>query len=520
MAMAEGETAPVLGSVAVVGAGASGLAAAYRLRAAGVSVTVYEAENSIGGKLKSVSENGFIWEKGPNTMTENDPSISRMFDDLHLRDKQQFPVEQKKRYIVRNASPTMLPSNPLGFITTGLFSAQAKLKLLTEPFSWKRTKAESNEDESVGAFMERHFGDEIVDYAVDPFVAGTSGSDPSSISIRHSFPELWSLEKNYGSLFVGAIKSGFSKKKKQKLRPVEFEDEDSDFPARTRPRRGGSFSFVGGMQTLANELVSRIGKEKFKLNTFVTGLACNQQGNPSRQSWTVTGLETSGKRSKRSDKTFDAVIMTAPVDDVRAMKVVKDGKPYALDYLPTVIYEPMSVLITMFNKDSVKRALPGFGVLVPSKEQQANGFQTLGTLFSSFMFPDRAPEDQLLFTTFIGGSRNTLLASRSKEELLDITLKDLSRLIGVEGQPTAIRHVYWEKAFPRYSIGYDNVLHSIQKLESDLPGLFYAGNHRGGLAVGKTIVSGLDAAEQVLQYLQGSGGKKVFTMASLEQPVS
>jgi NADPH-dependent 2,4-dienoyl-CoA reductase/sulfur reductase-like enzyme len=79
-----------LGSVAVVGAGASGLAAAYRLKAAGVAVTVFETQNAVGGKIQSFSQNGLIWEKGPNTMAENDPEVSFLIDDLQLREQQQF----------------------------------------------------------------------------------------------------------------------------------------------------------------------------------------------------------------------------------------------------------------------------------------------------------------------------------------------------------------------------------------------------------------------------------------------
>ncbi|GJN27211.1 hypothetical protein PR202_gb15210 [Eleusine coracana subsp. coracana] len=55
-------------SVAVVGAGVSGLAAAYRLRKSGVNVTVFEAGDRAGGKIRSNSEGGFLWDEGANTM--------------------------------------------------------------------------------------------------------------------------------------------------------------------------------------------------------------------------------------------------------------------------------------------------------------------------------------------------------------------------------------------------------------------------------------------------------------------
>uniref|UniRef100_A0A1D1XXQ4 Protoporphyrinogen oxidase, mitochondrial n=1 Tax=Anthurium amnicola TaxID=1678845 RepID=A0A1D1XXQ4_9ARAE len=168
-----------------------------------------------------------------------------------------------------------------------------------------------------------------------------------------------------------------------------------------------------------------------------------------------------------------------------------------------VTYLPLSVLVTSFSKDSVKRPLEGFGVLVPSKEQEG-GLKTLGTLFSSMMFPDRAPSDQYLYTTFIGGSRNRDLAGASLEELKHIVISDLQKLLGVDGQPRFVKHVYWRDAFPLYGHDYSSVLEAIDKMEQNLPGFYYAGNHRNGLSVGKAIASGCRAADLVISYLNSS----------------
>ncbi|KAG6578399.1 Protoporphyrinogen oxidase 2, partial [Cucurbita argyrosperma subsp. sororia] len=162
-----------------------------------------------------------------------------------------------------------------------------------------------------------------------------------------------------------------------------------------------------------------------------------------------------------------------------------------------------SVMITTFRKESVKRPLEGFGVLVPSLEQQ-NGLRTLGTLFSSMMFPNRASNDEYLYTTFIGGGRNRELAKSSTDELKQIVTSDLRQLLGVEGEPTFVNHFYWRKAFPLYGRNYDSVVKAIETMEKSLPGFFYAGNHRDGLSVGKSIASGCKAADLVISYLESS----------------
>nr|GMC52735.1 protoporphyrinogen oxidase 2, chloroplastic/mitochondrial isoform X3 [Ipomoea batatas] len=160
-------------------------------------------------------------------------------------------------------------------------------------------------------------------------------------------------------------------------------------------------------------------------------------------------------------------------------------------------------MITTFKKENVKRPLEGFGVLVPSKEEQ-NGLKTLGTLFSSMMFPDRAPSNVYLYTTFVGGSRNRELAKASRDELKQIVTSDLKQLLGVEGEPQFVNHVYWSKAFPLYGRNYDSVLEAVENMEKNLPGFFYAGNHKGGLSVGKAISSGCSAADLVISYLESS----------------
>ncbi|XP_077227144.1 flavin containing amine oxidoreductase family isoform X2 [Tasmannia lanceolata] len=491
----------------------SGLAAAYKLKSQGLGVTVFEAEERAGGKIKSSSQDGLIWDEGANTMTESEIEVGRLIDNLGLRGKQQLPISQNKRYIVRNGIPELIPSNPVALIKSNFFSAKSKLQIILEPLLWRRSDAKRNFSkvssehlhESVGNFFQRHFGKEVVDYLIDPFVAGTSGGDPESLSMPFAFPELWHLEKRFGSVIVGAIRSKLSGKKEEK-------EEKKGYSGR-RNRQRGSFSFQGGMQTLIDILCKELGNDNLKLKSKVLSLSYNHDGNL-LNNWSISFTTSHPKRKDLSlDQYFDAVIMTAPLCDAKEIKITKRGNPFVLDFLPKVSYLPLSVIITSYKKENVKRPLEGFGVLVPSKEQE-NGFKTLGTLFSSMMFPDRAPSDQYLYTTFIGGSRNRDLAKASLHDLLPVVTSDLRKLLGAEGHPTFVKHVYWSNAFPLYSHDYGTVIKAIDEMEKGLPGFFYAGNHRDGLSVGKAIASGCKAADLVISYLDSSDNK-VFSDTSL-----
>nr|XP_007161757.1 hypothetical protein PHAVU_001G095900g [Phaseolus vulgaris]ESW33751.1 hypothetical protein PHAVU_001G095900g [Phaseolus vulgaris] len=120
--------------VAVIGAGVSGLAAAYKLKSHGLDVTVFEAEGRAGGRLRSVSRDGLIWDEGANTMTESETEVKGLIDALGLQEKQQFPISQHKRYIVKNGAPVLVPTNPAALLKSKLLSAQSKLLEISNIF--------------------------------------------------------------------------------------------------------------------------------------------------------------------------------------------------------------------------------------------------------------------------------------------------------------------------------------------------------------------------------------------------
>ena len=141
--------------------------------------------------------------------------------------------------------------------------------------------------------------------------------------------------------------------------------------------------------------------------------------------------------------------------------------------------------------------LDGFGVLIPKVEN----FQILGTLFSSTLFEGRAPEDKVLLTVFIGGTRQPENAYKSFEDLVDIAVKDLDILLGLNGRPVYESQTFWRKAIPQYQVGYGKYKQELLSLEDQFPGLFFTGNYRNGISVADTIVNSEEITETVKQYL-------------------
>ena len=188
-------------SVAIIGAGITGLTAAFYLKRGGVPVTVYEARARAGGVIQSSRCDGFLAEAGPNTILETSPKISALVRDLNLEPRRIHPNPgAKNRYVVRDKMPFAMPSSQAEFLTTKLFSARAKFALAREPFVPPRG---DGVEESVAEFVLRRLNREFLDRAIDPLVAGIYAGDPEKLSVRHAFPKLLETEQKYGSLLKG-----------------------------------------------------------------------------------------------------------------------------------------------------------------------------------------------------------------------------------------------------------------------------------------------------------------------------
>lgn len=237
-------------SVAVVGAGITGLVAAYELRRQGVNVTLYEASGHAGGAIRTSHTDGFLAEHGPNSFVTSAP-VDALIEQLDLTDDVvEANPKANRRYIVRNGTLQSFPMTPPAMLATRLFSLKAKLRVLLEPLV--RTRA-TDADESVASFVRRRLGHEVLDYAVDPFISGIFAGDTETLSMMHAFPRVFDLERKHGSLSAGLMAT------RGKMPPAPAEVSDTagadlaSAPAGP-PRRARLISFVDGMQTLTDAL--------------------------------------------------------------------------------------------------------------------------------------------------------------------------------------------------------------------------------------------------------------------------
>lgn len=453
--------------VAVLGAGITGLTAAFRLQSSGIPVTLYEASNRVGGVIESVERDGYLAEFGPNTVLETSPVIVDLVKDLGLASRRLYSdPAAERRYIVRGGKPVNLPTSPAAFMTTPLFSFGAKLRLALEPFI---PRSAPEVEESLADFVLRRIGREFLDYAINPFVAGVYAGDPARLSVQQAFPKLHALEQRYGSLIKGQILGARERKRR----------------AEVSKQNAPKFSFEHGLQELVATLRQRL-EGVIRLEHTVTRLG-HREGR-----WKVHVQSATGEQQAE----HSAVLLCAPTYRLATLTIDAPAAP-DLSPLAEVRYPPVTSVVLGFRRQDVAHPLDGFGMLVPAVE----GFRILGTLFSSSMFPKRAPDGHVTLTSYVGGTRAPDLAGLSEAELVRIVTGDLQRILGVRGQPTFSHQVFYPKAIPQYEVGYGRFRTLMDDAERKAPGLFFAGHYRDGISLGDSIVSGARITERIVTFL-------------------
>lgn len=444
----------------VIGGGVSGLSTAYHLTRAGQSVQILEAAERLGGAIGTRQIDGWQFETGPNTLMRS-PDLNVLLSELDLEIEAVTANEMaKKRFVVKNGHPVALPGGPLELLTSPLFGLGDLLHLAREPWIKPATS-----EETIAQFVQRRLGQGFLDWAIDPFVSGVYAGDPQRLSVRAATPKIYALEQEYGSLIRGGL---------AKMKAARQPQADG-----ASPEKKGLISFPAGMGVLISRLADRIhqsGRGQIRIATPVTALTRTADG-----IWLAESTEGTVIKAK-------SVVLAIPAG--AAARLLSPLNPDLADLLAAIEYPPVTSVVLGFDRQQVAHPLNGFGMLIPGREQR----RTLGVLFSSTLFPNRAPEGKVLLTAFIGGRRHPEAAEGDDDALVKRVVADLSPLLGIRGAPTFEQVQRWPQAIPQYELGHLERLQAIEAESRTLPGLYLAGNWRTGIAVGDCLQGGAKLA--------------------------
>ncbi len=443
-------------TVIVIGGGLAGLTVAHRLKQHGVKVQVLELSKAVGGKIGARKVGGEPFDIGANTVLDSNQAIHDLIAELGLQNDMLLASPQADvRWIMKRGKLVALPTSPLAFLTTPLFSLGAKLRLLREPFIGKATR-----EETIAEFATRRFGKEILDYAMNPFLIGTYAAKPEELSARSAFKVLAELEAKYGSVIKGAL----ARAKDAKQHP--------------KPYSGKMLSFSGGFYTVIQKLSATLGAS-------IERSADVQDVQREGTEWRVFYVQQNDMKSL----TATHLIFATPAD-VTASLIQSVDRDLAQS-LSNIPYSPVAQVFLGFTKEEVEQP-KGFGFLVPEKEDR----QILGAVYNSAIFPSRY--QTIAFTVFLGGSRKPELVKYSDGTLIEVATAELQSILNIKARPVVESVAKWERAIPQYRLGHSDILAAVDALEAREKTLAFVGNWRGGISVPDTIAHAEDTAQRLL----------------------
>ena len=470
----------------VVGAGLSGLAAAFDLSRRGVDVDLLEASDRAGGVVGTVERGGFLFETGPNTVQATSEAFRRLCGDLGIAGRLIATTSAAdERYLFLDGRLQKLPSSPPAFLLSPVLSVRARIQVATELFrKWHPPEPGASgtpaaNEPTMEAFVRERLGPEATRILAGSFVRGVYAAELTDLGARSAFPRMWKACEEHGGLIRGLFAAG------RKRLP--------ELPGPPAPKTA-LLSFPHGLQELVDALQRSLG-DRMRTRAPVESIAREGTG------WKV---RIRGGESRVGDHVVLAI--PAPVAANLLESVASGDVP--LDSLRRIRHASVTLVHLGLERAQVPSLPRGFGYLVPPPTPGAAGSgstagtgavpRALGTIFASNLFPGRAPEGCVAVSSFYSSAD---VGNLDDQGLAGIACEDLARGLRETRAPVARVHEVrrWKDVIPRYAPGHAERMETLARSSrSALPGLHWAGSYVAGVSVEQVIARGRAVAAEIL----------------------
>lgn len=439
-----------MATVAVVGGGITGLACAHFLNERGLDTVVCEASDRVGGKLHTGSIGGVPVELGADSFLPRDDLPIELCRAVGLSLDTVSPVVFGAYVYLRGelrrvpeGFPYGIPVRPWDARRAGLLSFGGALQVVSEGISGRRLRGP---DVSIGSYLRRRFGDEVIDHLVAPMLSGTRAGSPDEISLAAGAKEIDALARKHRSLRKALLSAG------------------TDIGATSRK----FVSVRGGLQRLADALGAR-------LPHVLTDTPIED----------VSALDV------------DAVVVTTPA--FAAAPMLKKVAPGASEGLAEIEYHSSAVVVLLYPPQTFAFPDDGSGVLIPRDE----GLSMIGCTWYSHKWGDARPADgSQIVRCFFSAPDDADLPNRPR--LIETAAREVSTIMGVATEPTDVHLTRWPRGHPFYEVDH---LRRVDRIERDLPrNIVLAGAAYRGSGIPDCIHDAQRAAERVAAVI-GSGDR-------------
>lgn len=473
--------------IVIVGGGITGLSAAYyagqlfEQRGIPVHMTLVDKSSRLGGRIQTLHRDGFIIEQGPDSFLARKPPILSLIRELGLEDqlaatnphgKANYIWHQGKLHPMPLGLVLGIPTQVTPFIKTGLVSVPGKIRAAMDLLLPRRRAAG---DESLGSFIKRRLGQEVLEHITEPLLAGIYAGDTQSLSLTATFPQFKQMEQTHRSLILGLLAG-------KKKPPV------SDGPPLPEIARNSMFlSFKGGLSTLINRLTERIGPMRLIMGQGVAHMS-----------------QEAGVYKLRLEQgqviEADAVILAQPAYE--AYKLLYD-MPEAR-CLEQVSYASVANIALAYKREQIRHALQGSGFVVP----RSAGRLITACTWSSSKWPHVAPPGTVLLRTYVGRSNDQHWTQMTEQQLVAAVRADLADTMDITAEPAFVEITRCRHSMPQYPVGHAERLKLLnEQLLKNKPGLFLCGAGYEGVGIPDCIRQGKQAAELMVSAIETAADK-------------
>lgn len=442
------------------------MVAAWDLVRSGHTVTVLDAGDRVGGKLRLAEVAGLPVDVGAEAMLALRPEGVGFARDLGLGQDLTTPAttaagifSQRRLWPLPSPSLMGIPAHPETAV--GLLTAAEVGRLRAEVADGPVT-----EDLSVGEFVSGRVGRAVLDRLVDPLVGGVYAGDAFALSLRATAPQLWAVARSGGRLVDAAAVLG----------------EGGGIRG-----RGAFAGVVGGMGRIpatARAVLEASGAQVHS-ETFVRALARSGTG------WVVT----SGPTTAEVEWHVDGVVLALP--PTPAARLLAPLAPLASSLLAEMSTASMAVVTLAFDAAAVGD-LPGSGFLVPavdSRPIKASTFSSRKWAWLAEVAPGVA-----YVRTSVGRAGESAAVQRPDDVLIDDSLAELSAVLGRPlPRPLDVRVQRWGGGLPQYAVGHVDRVAAIRADVSRVAGLSVCGAAYDGVGIPAVVGSAQAAAAVVLR---------------------
>ncbi len=457
--------------VAVIGGGISGLAAAYRLsrskaaQEGSLEITLYEASPQFGGVMQTECRDGLLMEKGPESFITVKPWALELCKELGLESeligtnevaRQSFILFDKKLFPVPQGFYLMAPTRLTDLARTPLLSIGGKLRAAMD---WFLPARKEEGDESLGSFVRRRFGTEILERLAQPLISGIYSADLNDLSLDATFPHFRTMEREHGSVIRALMRK-----------------KDRAVSSASGARYSLFLTLRGGMSLLTRTLMEHMPNVSFQTSKPVLRLE-------KKERWHVYFADGSFAEA-------DAVCVAVP--GPKALKILETTAPAVSRTLRQTPYSTVATVNLAYRRADIGRRIAGAGYVTADHKKR----KVIGCTFASQKFDGRSENpDVVLVRAFVRGAA---LSGNDDAALVKQVSLEIADPLGIAGEPLSASVARWPESLPAYHVGHKDRVRAIDEELKNFPGLYVTGNAYEGTGIPDCIHHAFGTADKIL----------------------